>query len=220
LKRIVDAYEGTGQFTKSYEYSLSYIRSLSPSSDAATAAATKLIVSALNNPHIFDFDPLFKLDAVVALKGDDLFALLQVFLNDGLVEFQAWGGSFEKYGLDRPQLERKIRLLTLASLGFKNLGKKVPYATVAQAIQVDVGEVEKWVIDVIRATLLSGKLSQTTQTLHITRATARTFETEQWKALEARLVAWKTGLGSVLEVVEGAKRQSGGQAQAQVVAAA
>lgn len=85
--------------TKSYEYSLSYIRSLSPSSEAAAMAATKLIVSALNNPHIFDFDPLFKLDAVVALRGDDLFALLQVFLNDGLVEFQAWGGSFEKYGV-------------------------------------------------------------------------------------------------------------------------
>jgi translation initiation factor 3 subunit M len=61
---------------------------------------------------------------------------------------------------------------------------------------------------VIRAGLLSGKLSQTSQTLHITRCTARTFERQQWEALEKRLVAWKGGLAGVLEVVAAARRQS------------
>lgn len=60
---------------------------------------------------------------------------------------------------------------------------------------------------VIRAGLLSGKLSQTSQSLHITRSTARTFEREQWEALEKRLVAWKTGLAGVLEVVAAARKQ-------------
>jgi hypothetical protein len=50
-------------------------------------------------------------------------------------------------GLDKAQLERKIRLLTLASLGFRNIGKDVPYATLASALQVDQSDVEKWVID-------------------------------------------------------------------------
>jgi len=61
---------------------------------------------------------------------------------------------------------------------------------------------------VIRAGLLSGKLSQTAQTLHITRSAARTFEREQWAALEKRLVAWKTGLGGVLEVIVTARASS------------
>ena len=49
--------------------------------------------------------------------------------------------------LDGAQLERKIRLLTLATLGFQNMGRDVPYSTVATALQVDPSEVESWVID-------------------------------------------------------------------------
>lgn len=45
------------------------------------------------------------------------------------------------------QLERKIRLLTLASLGFQKVGQNVPYSKIAETLQVDVSEVEKWVID-------------------------------------------------------------------------
>ena len=59
---------------------------------------------------------------------------------------------------------------------------------------------------VIRAGLVSGKLSQTTQSLYIIRATSRNFEQEQWRALEQRLMAWKTGLASILDVVISAKK--------------
>ena len=61
----------------------------------------------------------------------------------------------------------------------------------------------------IRAGLLSGKLSQTTQTLHVTRASARAFEREQWELLEKRLQAWKAGLASVLEVVSATRKKAG-----------
>lgn len=124
-------------------------------------------------------------------------------------------------------MERKIRLLTLASLGFQHIGQDLPYASIASTLQVDPADVEKWVIDgeflhlflyishyannahtVIRVGLLSGKLSQTMQTLHITRSAARTFEREQWQALEKRLVAWKAGLSGVLEVVATARGSS------------
>lgn len=61
----------------------------------------------------------------------------------------------------------------------------------------------------IRAGLVAGKLSQTNQTLHITRSTARAFEREQWEVLEKRLVAWKAGLVGVLDVIANAKKQGG-----------
>jgi len=121
-------------------------------------------------------------------------------------------------------LERKIRLLTLVSLGFQNIGKGVSYATLASALQVDQSEVERWVIDgtfppfaftsnhltphsVIRAGLVSGKLSQSSRVFHITRSTSRVFERDQWVALEQRLVAWQTGLAAVLAVVTSAREK-------------
>ena len=60
------------------------------------------IVDALRLPLYFDFDALFRLDAVVAAKDHELFSLLQIFLNDGLPEYKAWEEShadaFAKYG--------------------------------------------------------------------------------------------------------------------------
>lgn len=126
------------------------------------------------------------------------------------------------------QLERKIKLLTLSSLAFKYIGQNLPYSEIAEALKIDISEVEKWVIDgelyfptplfnfhlysrflaVIRAGLVWGKLSQTTQSLQVIRSTSRTFEREQWQALEKRLAAWKLGLENVLNVVASAKRHS------------
>ncbi|KAF8897764.1 hypothetical protein BD779DRAFT_1608279 [Infundibulicybe gibba] len=203
FKSIADAYSKTNQPLKSFEFSSAYARSLPSSSPSATTVAVEVIVMALQLPSVFDFDPLLKIDAVVAAKEHELFSLLHIFLNDGLTEFEAWvsshPGVLEKHSLEKAQLGRKIRLLTLASLGFNHVGHDLPYAKVAEALHIEKPDVEKWVIDVIRAGLLSGKLSQTTQSLHITRSTPRTFERAQWETLEKRLLAWKAGLAGVLD---------------------
>ncbi|KAF7981704.1 hypothetical protein HWV62_32280 [Athelia sp. TMB] len=224
LKSIVDAYDKSDQPITAYQYKLSYVRSLDATSEAGKKAAVDAIATALRLPTIFDFDPLLKLDAVVASKDSELFSLLQIFLNEGLAEFNAWEGShpgvLEQHQLEKTQLERKIRLLTLASLGFHHIGQDLPYATIASALQIDESDVEKWAIDVIRVGLLSGKLSQNTQTLHVIRSAARTFEHDQWQALEKRLVAWKAGLAAVLEVVTTARGTSTGSAKQEAAAAA
>jgi translation initiation factor 3 subunit M len=54
------------------------------------SAAIRAIADALRLPTVFDFDPLFKLNPVVALNDHELFSLLQLFANGGLAEFQAW----------------------------------------------------------------------------------------------------------------------------------
>ncbi|ETW83622.1 hypothetical protein HETIRDRAFT_116256 [Heterobasidion irregulare TC 32-1] len=211
LKALVDAFTTAGQLDVSYKYKLAYVRSLESSSPDAQHAAIDLIATALSYPTLFDFDTLFKLDSVLALKDHELFQLLQVFVNGGLDELKAWQDAHadaEKFGLDNAQLERKMRLLSLAALGFQNIGRELSYTKIASSLQVEVSDVEKWVIDVIRAGLLSGKLSQTTQTLRVVRATARAFERPQWEALEQRLTAWRAGLESVLEVVASAKKRN------------
>ena len=45
------------------------------------------------------------------------------------------------------QLERKIKLLTLSSLAFKYIGQNLPYSEIAEALEIDTSEVEKWAID-------------------------------------------------------------------------
>ena len=91
--------------TTSYDYSLLYVRSLPPSSQAGQTAAIEAIAAALRLPTIFDFDPLFKLDTILTLKNHELFSLLLIFLNNGLPEYQAWEkdhpGSLEKYRASR-----------------------------------------------------------------------------------------------------------------------
>jgi len=51
---------------------------------------------------VFDFDTLFKIDAIIELQGHELFSLLRVFLSGGLGDYKKWeskySGSIEKHG--------------------------------------------------------------------------------------------------------------------------
>ena len=49
--------------------------------------------------------------------------------------------------LDGVQLERKIRLLSLTTLAFQNIGRDLPYSSIAETLQVEPTQVERWVID-------------------------------------------------------------------------
>ena len=127
--------------------------------------------------------------------------------------------------MDKAQLERKVRLLVLSDLGSKNIGRDVPYAEIASALMIEEEQVETWVIDgelssqillswliywmtVIRTRLLSGRLSQPTRTLHVTRSMSRSFGKEEWETVEKRLIAWRSGLQGVLEVVAAARKSA------------
>lgn len=64
-----------------------------------------------------------------------------------------------------------------------------------------------WVIDVIRAGLVEGKLSQLNQTFLIHRSTYRAFGERQWKEVADRLDGWKSSLEGILEVLRAAREQ-------------
>jgi translation initiation factor 3 subunit M len=84
-----------------YEYTLVYVRSLSPSDPSLQEAGLETIATALRSPPVFNFDSLLKLDVVIASKDHPLFSLLQIVLNNGLSEFKSWEathpGVLEKY---------------------------------------------------------------------------------------------------------------------------
>ncbi|KAI9818218.1 MAG: hypothetical protein M1827_000843 [Pycnora praestabilis] len=210
LLGIADVAEDAGEDEQSYLYLLRAIRTI-PSNEASETEARKLslraLKSALTYPTHFDFQDLTALDSIQALrKSDPTYSdLLELFsaellddFNDFKDEHERW---IEEQGLDDAALHRKMRLLTLASLAASTTSRSLPYAQIAKALQVPSEDVEMWVIDVIRAGLVEGKLSQLNQTFLIHRSTYRVFGENQWREVASRLDTWRESLVGVLTVI-------------------
>ncbi|KAK2836830.1 hypothetical protein FQN49_006678 [Arthroderma sp. PD_2] len=100
-----------------------------------------------------------------------------------------------------------MRLLTLTSLAAKSPTRSLPYEDIASALRIDRADVEKWVIDTIRAGLVEGKLSQLKGEFLVHRATYRVFGEKQWREVQGRLMVWRQSLENVLEVVRSEKEK-------------
>lgn len=173
--------------------------------------AVRALTTALQHPAVFDFTSLTASDAVQALRSSDsaLFELLEIFTSDTLDAYEALvattplasisGGVLAHAG---DALATKLRLLTLTSLAAASTpARSLPYASIATALRVPPADVEKWVIDTIRAGLVEGKLSQLRQEFLVHRATYRVFGEKQWAEVQGRLMVWRRSLDSVLGVV-------------------
>ncbi|KAH8432584.1 PCI domain protein [Aspergillus melleus] len=196
------------------------------SSKEARELAVRALTSALTHPAVFDFTPLTASDAVQALRSSDstLFELLEIFTADTLDAYEAFvsatplsgisGGVLAESG---EALQNKMRLLTLASLAASTPSRSLPYSTIATSLRVPAEDVEKWVIDTIRAGLVEGKLSQLRSEFLVHRATYRVFGEKQWAEVQGRLMVWRRSLENVLGTVRSERERfvrEGLQAQA------
>lgn len=73
-----------------YDYRILLVHTLPSSSPEARSAAVDAIAAALRIPTVFDFDTLYNLDPIIAVRDHELFSLAQIFLRNGLSEFKAW----------------------------------------------------------------------------------------------------------------------------------
>ncbi|PWN94410.1 hypothetical protein FA10DRAFT_249168 [Acaromyces ingoldii] len=218
LASAASALESADQGQRAYQFHLAHLRFLSTSSVSgagsdsaeAKAAAEKTIVAALRLPKLFDFEELVDIDAVKQLSGQPVGKLLDVFVKGNTADWDAWKGAHssdvDRLGLSVAQLDRKIRLMDLAALCSRSVSSEVPYTAIASALGINVDDVEVWVIDVIRAGLVSGKLSQVKQSLRVYRSAYRTFGREQWETLEVRLSQWESSINAILETLQETKR--------------
>ena len=207
---IAEVAEDAGEMEQAYQYLLRALRTFSAEevgSKAARSLSVKALKSALSHPTHFDFQDLTALDPVQALRKSDpvYFELLEIFnaeLLDDYIDFKDQHEEWvEEQGLDASVLYRKMRLLTLASLAASTQSRSLPCQQIARAIQVPSEDVEMWVIDVIRAGLVEGKLSQLNQTFLIHRSTYRVFGEKQWTEVQGRLDTWRSSLEGVLVIV-------------------
>ncbi|KAK4705798.1 translation initiation factor 3 subunit M, partial [Phenoliferia sp. Uapishka_3] len=185
-------------------------KSITPSSSAA-ALATQVIVLSLALPDVFDVSSLSTLPSVSSPSVPELKMLLDIFQSGDVAAFEAFAKSnaqvLADHKLNPSVLERKLKLLALAELCSKRVGELVAYSEIATALRLassasdDGEEVETWVIDAIRATLISGRLSQPLLSFHVTRAAPRSFTPAHWTQLQSRLEGWRTSLDAILDSV-------------------
>ena len=203
---------------ESYGFLLNALRTI-PADDASKDEARKLALDALRtaliSPSHFDFEDLTALDAVQSLRTHEAvwYQLLELFVSDSYDDFVSFNDEhpdfMQQQKLDKEVLSRKIRLLTVASLAASsnNRTRALPYSQIAEALQIPQQDVEMWVIDVIRAGLVEGKLSQQRKEFLVHRATYRVFTDSQWRDVANRLDVWREGLRNVLEVVRTQKEE-------------
>jgi translation initiation factor 3 subunit M len=207
---ISDVATDAGDRDQSYAYLLRALRTIpagETSGQTAHDLSIRALKMALSHPSQFDFQDLTALDAVQALRKSEpvYFELLEIFSAEQLDEYNDFQdehqGFIEKSGLNNDILTRKMRLLTLASLAASTQSRSLPYQHISRALKVPEEEVELWVIDVIRAGLVEGKLSQLNQTFLIHRSTYRVFGEKQWTEVSGRLETWRNSLEGVLGVI-------------------
>jgi translation initiation factor 3 subunit M len=214
---VSDVAADAGEEEQSYAYLIRALRTFTSeevSSPEATELSLRALKSALTHPTHFDFQDLTGLDAIQALRNSEpvYFQLLEIFNSDLLDDYNDFKdeheGWIEEKGLDGDALNRKMRLLTLASIAASSgQARSLQYAHIAKSLQIPSEDVEMWVIDVIRAGLVEGKLSQLNQTFLIHRSTYRVFGENQWREVASRLDMWRNSLQGVLQVIRQEKER-------------
>ncbi|RKP25062.1 hypothetical protein SYNPS1DRAFT_16196 [Syncephalis pseudoplumigaleata] len=204
------AFKAGGQLEQAFDMRRKYLHTIPEASWAgAKDQIVSVIADAIQSPGFFAFEELASIPSVQQLNKEPAGQLLNVLVDSSVAEYRAFiranGDALALLGLSGEDVLRKMRILTLATIGAERLGAEVPYTDIAKALDIDVDEVEIWVIDVIRAGMISARLNQLKQTVVINRSSYRLFGQREWQMLGDRLHAWQQSLTSVLETVSNAR---------------
>ncbi|EPX71336.1 translation initiation factor eIF3m [Schizosaccharomyces octosporus yFS286] len=168
-------------------------------------AVRELVQRTVNSPKYFFYDDIVTLPAIQQLQQATL-QLLGI-LSGGMIEdFLSWIDTNRSYceqeKFDQEAITRKMKLLTIASLATQAPNNVLSYKDIAKVLQTDESEVELWIIDVIRAGLVEGRMSQLNQTFVIHRSSYRVFGKHEWISLHERLAKWSSSLQYMLQVMD------------------
>ncbi|KAJ1928219.1 hypothetical protein IWQ60_002248 [Tieghemiomyces parasiticus] len=173
------------------------------------AEAARAVGATLQNPDLYNFDQLASLTPIRDLKGEPIYELLSIFLQDALPRLQEYlaanAAAVAEYQLDPEVLLSKMRHLSLAALAGRHIGRQLAYADIASVLAVPEDEVELWVIDAIRVGLVQAKMDQMSRTILVNRTTYRSFGQEEWAAIQSQLTTWDQSLTETLQVIGNAK---------------
>lgn len=198
-------------FSTAYEFILKALRTFDgeeiSSEDAQRLSLRALKMAIASNTHYL-FQDLRAIPSVQALSDSHpvYSQLLDIFAEQDLEDYNDFNdehkGWIEEQKLDGEKLHRKMRLLTFASLAAATPSREVEYAKITKALQIPQEDIEIWAIDVIRAGLVEGKLSQQRQMFLVHKVTYRVFGQKQYQELATRVDHWRSTLQNVLGVLQ------------------
>lgn len=213
LLLVARVHQAAGQQGESQAYVLKHLQALDAADkkaiDAAKPTAYAAVVSALNSSTVYQFDTLLSLNTVKALqsdaKYDGAYALLSIFTTQTVEAFTKFAAEKKdfvaKAGLNADELLRKIRTLTLCTLGVEK--DRWSFATLKQKLQLsDNNAVEASVLDAVISQCVEAKIDEACEEVIILRTTRRAFDSSGWKALAGQLAEWKKNVQSVLGALQ------------------
>ncbi|SAL98410.1 hypothetical protein [Absidia glauca] len=200
-QHVSEKLDQAGEKKASLDFLLKKLSTYQTQDDASTECANQVITRAVALDTYFSFEDLVPcVQPHIKDPNAPAAKLLDLYLNGNVQAYQAAiTDQDDAAGL------RKIRLLSLASLGSENLARELTYGEISTALAISEDEVEMWVIDVIRAGLVEAKLDQLNKTVIVHRSIYRVFGKDQWRQLSERLNTWKNSLNDILAVIGNAK---------------
>jgi len=202
--------------TAVYGYALKYLDLYDDSADITAQPLNKRLVQSvlltICSPSLFQCDELAQLSIIKKLESGEhaqLHKLLHILAHKTYAEYLAFQASKEgaalmaKHGVEHESCSKKMRLLTLVSLGQDN--KELPYDTISDALKISGDEVETWVMEAIGCGLMTAKMDQVGLKVHVGVCIERDFGAAQWKRLHTSLGDWRDSIRGLLSVIQGSR---------------
>jgi len=171
------------------------------------------VLVTLRSSEMLNCDKLAQLAIVKELSSDveykmldDLLKIFAHEMYEDYLKFYEQPGAkefLEKHALVHADCQRKMRLLSLVSLGQAN--KELSYSAVAAALQVEKDQVETWIMESISCGLMGAKMDQVRELILVSVCRDREFGSRQWNRLKASLSEWNSSVQSLLQVVHEAQ---------------
>lgn len=106
---------------------------------------------AISIKSIFIFGPLLSLQAVQSLGKTPQIELLKILQNQSFKDFKALlkknPDLLKELKISDTEAYSKIRILALSKLASSNIGKFIQYEDIVSALDINLDQVEFWVID-------------------------------------------------------------------------
>lgn len=173
--------------------------------------AAHAVVFALKIQSLYRYDDLLDLRAVLAADAvpahKATMALLRVHTTGDLASLAAFNkdhpGALKSLGLAESDVQKKVQLLTLASMA--SGASELKFDDIAAKLAIKSEDVEATVISGIGKGIIEGRMDQQGRRMLVKRALVRSFDQAQWSRLRDNLVAWQKDIKEMAAIVDRAR---------------
>jgi len=172
--------------------------------DAAFDTIQQFVLNTIKLPEIHHVD-ILHLRAIDAFKAKPFYKLVELFSIGDCKTFKDYFSTVSYLvESDFEFLLEKMRLLTISSLFCTK--QIVPFSEISSAIDIELDNVEAWIVDAASRGLVSVRIDQPQRQVIVRYSAKRLFEDKDWSVLGTRVTKCQENLSILLETVRRAKQ--------------